>query len=140
MAMSSCTIETSDNGDFDGYWHLEKVDTLATNGVCDLSQRRIFWGVQFKLIACKDVDRDGLHGHYFRFRQTSDSIIVHTPFKDNWHQDQGTNGGDIPITVMNDSIRTYGINNLEEPFLKEKLKGDRMILRSKTLRLYFTKF
>lgn len=29
---SSCTIEASDNGDFDGFWHLERVDTLTTGG------------------------------------------------------------------------------------------------------------
>ena len=29
LGMSSCTLETSDNGYFDGYWHLERVDTLA---------------------------------------------------------------------------------------------------------------
>ncbi|MDY2692200.1 MAG: lipocalin-like domain-containing protein, partial [Prevotella sp.] len=30
MLVSSCDMETSDNGDFDGYWQLASVDTLAT--------------------------------------------------------------------------------------------------------------
>ena len=34
MSLTSCEIETSENGDLDGYWHLEQVDTLATGGVC----------------------------------------------------------------------------------------------------------
>ena len=33
---SACTLETSDNGDLDGYWHLEQVDTLATGGKLNL--------------------------------------------------------------------------------------------------------
>lgn len=139
FSLSSCTLETSNNGHFDGYWHLERVDTLATGGWCDYSTRRVFWGVQFKLLSCNDADVSP-RGYYFRFDQTPDSIIVHTPYKNNWHQDNGPNGGDIPVIVVNDELREYGINNLREPFFKEKYKSDKMILRSETLRLYFTKF
>lgn len=28
MVFSSCEMETSKNGDLDGYWHLESIDTL----------------------------------------------------------------------------------------------------------------
>ena len=48
LVLSSCTIETSDNGDFDGFWHLERVDTLATGNYLDLSKERVFWGVQHR--------------------------------------------------------------------------------------------
>lgn len=30
LTLSSCEVETSQNGDLDGFWHLEQVDTLAT--------------------------------------------------------------------------------------------------------------
>ena len=113
VALASCEIETSDNGDFDGFWHLERVDTLATGGTLDLSKKRVFWGVQYKLISVRDVDKDKQHGYYLRFTQTSDKIVTHTPYKD---------------------------NNLEEEFVKEKLNGGQMILRSKTLRLKFKRF
>ena len=83
--LASCEIETSDNGDFDGFWHLERVDTLATGGTLDLSKKRVFWGVQYKLISVRDVDVD-------------------------------------------------------KEFVKEKLNGGQMILRSKTLRLKFKRF
>ena len=143
LVLSSCTIETSDNGDLDGFWHLERVDTLATDNYLDLSRERVFWGVQHKLISCASITPTNMYsfrGYYFRFEQTGDSLILHSPYKNNWHQDHGENGGDIPATVVNDSIRSYGINNLREAFYKEKLKGDKMMLRSKMLRLYFTKF
>lgn len=135
---ASCEIETSDNGDFDGFWHLERVDTLATGGTLDLSKKRVFWGVQYKLISVYDIDKEGTFGYYLRFKQTSDQIVTHTPYKNNWHQDV-ENGGDHPIDDPT-QLAPYGINNLEEEFVKEKLNGGQMILRSKTLRLKFKRF
>lgn len=136
--LASCEIETSDNGDFDGFWHLERVDTLATGGTLDLSKKRVFWGVQYKLISVYDIDKEGTFGYYLRFKQTSDQIVTHTPYKNNWHQDV-ENGGDHPIDDST-QLAPYGINNLEEEFVKEKLDGGQMILRSKTLRLKFKRF
>ncbi|WP_278691579.1 lipocalin-like domain-containing protein [Leyella stercorea] len=136
--LASCEIETSDNGDFDGFWHLERVDTLATGGTLDLSKKRVFWGVQYKLISVYDIDKEGTFGYYLRFKQTHDKIVTHTPYKNNWHQDV-ENGGDHPIDDPT-QLAPYGINNLEEEFVKEKLDGGQMILRSKTLRLKFKRF
>ena len=136
--LASCEIETSDNGDFDGFWHLERVDTLATGGTLDISKKRVFWGVQYKLISVYDIDKEGTFGYYLRFKQTSDQIVTHTPYKNNWHQDV-ENGGDHPIDAPT-QLAPYGINNLEEEFVKEKLDGGQMILRSKTLRLKFKRF
>lgn len=136
--LASCEIETSDNGDFDGFWHLECVDTLATGGTLDLSKKRVFWGVQYKLISVYDIDKEGTFGYYLRFKQTSDQIVTHTPYKNNWHQDV-ENGGDHPIDDPT-QLAPYGINNLEEEFVKEKLDGGQMILRSKILRLKFKRF
>lgn len=136
--LASCEIETSDNGDFDGFWHLERVDTLATGGTLDLSKKRVFWGVQYKLISVYDIDKEGTFGYYLRFKQTRDQIVTHTPYKNNWHQDV-ENGGDHPIDDPT-QLAPYGINNLEEEFVKEKLNGGQMILRSKTLRLKFKRF
>lgn len=137
IALASCDIETSSNGDFDGFWHLERVDTLATGGTTDLSQKRIFWGVQYKLISVRDIDVDKNHGYYLRFNQTNDKIVTHSPYKDGWHQD-AEEGGDTPIDDPK-LLAPYGINKLEEEFVKEKLNGGKMILRSETLRLTFRK-
>ena len=57
LTLASCELETSDNGKFDGFWHLERVDTLATGGSLNLQQKRIFWGVQAKLISARDIDK-----------------------------------------------------------------------------------
>ena len=61
-------------------------------------------------------------------------------FSNHGHQDNGEDGGDIPLTEVTNDLRYYGINNLPEGFAKEALSGSKMILRSKTLRLKFKKF
>ena len=45
-----CELETTDNGDLDGYWHLERVDSLSSQRSVDYGQARIFWSIQFKLL------------------------------------------------------------------------------------------
>lgn len=135
--LASCTLETSDNGDFDGFWHLEQVDTLATGKSANLSNRRVFWGVQYKLINVRDVDVDGALGYYLRFTQTAGDITTYSPYKNGWHEDSA-NGGDTPISDAK-LLAPYGINNIEEHFVKERLTGHTMILVSPTLRLHFRK-
>lgn len=46
MAATSCGdfIETSDNGDLDGYWQLSQVDTLANGVQVDMTSSKVFWG------------------------------------------------------------------------------------------------
>lgn len=137
VSLASCTMESSDNGKLDGFWHLEQVDTLATGGKADLSDKRIFWGVQHKLISIKDYDAESF---YMRFQQTGDSLILSSPYINHWHQDYGDDGGDIPMKELSDNLRRCGINNLEEHFCKERLTGSDMTLRTKELRLIFKKF
>lgn len=135
---ASCEMETSQNGDLDGFWHLEQVDTLSTGGVCDYSGKRIFWGVQHKLISVSDYDgMQSWRGYYFRFAQTGDSLVLNTPYRNLAHQEKG---GDVPVTEVNDSLRRCGFNSLEERFWKEQLSGSKMVLRNKSLRLKFVKF
>ena len=137
VSMASCTMESSDNGKLDGFWHLEQVDTLATGGKADLSDKRIFWGVQHKLISIKDYDTEGF---YCRFRQTGDSLILSSPYLNHWHQDHGDNGGDIPMKSVSDNLRRCGINHIEEHFCKLRLTGEEMILKNEELILKFKKF
>lgn len=133
----ACDIETSDNGKLDGYWHLERIDSLASGGQLDLAQRRIFWAIQAKLINVRDVDYNS-NGCYLRFRQTADSLVIYDPYANHWHQDQ-EDGGDIPITDAT-LLNPYGINALEVHYQKESLSGSKMVLKDDVVRLYFTKF
>lgn len=140
LMFSSCTIESSDNGDLDGFWHLEQIDTLATGNSADFSKKYVFWGIEHKLIAVKETDNASRDKFYFRFEQTSDSLKITRAYVNHGHQDNGEDGGDIPVTEVSSDLRYYGIHVLPEGFQKEALSGSKMILKSKTLRLKFKKF
>lgn len=141
LGMSSCEMETSDNGDLDGFWHLESVDTLSTGGSCNYQERKVFWGVQHKLISIRNFASDAAStGYYVRFNQTGDSLILSSPYANHWHQDYGDDGGDVPVTEINAELRELGMNHLEEHFKKEKISGSKMVLSNNEYRLSFTKF
>lgn len=134
LAMAACELETSDNGRLDGFWHLERIDTLSTGGTLDLSKQTVFWSVQHKLIQF----RGGTQRYYLRFVQTADSLKLTEAFADHGHEG-GANGGDIPVTDGS-VLAPYGVQAVGECFYKESLTGSRMILRSERFRLCFRKF
>jgi len=129
---TSCEIEVDSNGSLDGFWHLTSIDTLQTGGTRDMSNDKIFWSIQKKIL---DVhDRQGSYGEImFRFNHQSDSLLLSSPIVNDRTQ------GDIPLTRI-DSLRPFGINSLNEHFLIETLNGDKMILKSKVLQLNLRKF
>lgn len=131
---TSCDLETSDNGDLDGFWHLERVDTLSTGGTADLSDAKLFWSFEVKLMALQG----GSDRFYLRFRQTSDSLTVFSPYYNAGHE-EGVATGDIPVSDPS-AMSQYGIDSLEVHYKKETLSGSKMVLRSRRLRLYFKKF
>lgn len=137
LLLGACSISTDSNGKLDGFWHLTTIDTLATGGVTDYSQRKVFWGVQAKLISVQDKDI-GHSGYYFRFKHEGDSLIINSPYLNGGHEDM-PGGGDIPINDYFE-LMPLGINGLEEHFVIEKLTGSHMTLRSKLLRLNFRRF
>lgn len=139
MVFSSCEMETSKNGDLDGYWHLESIDTLENGGTCDFSARKVFWGIEHKLILIRDLNVGPFDGFYMRFDQAGDSLLIPKAYRKNQNYGEGDDDAPISADDMED-LRKYGINNLPEGFAKEALSGSKMILRSKTLRLKFKKF
>ena len=53
--MTSCDgLEMSHNGKLEGYWHVVEFDTLATGGVCNMSEGTLFLGVQMHLMSFYD--------------------------------------------------------------------------------------
>lgn len=135
LAISSCTIETSDNGDLDGLWHLERIDTISTGGVCDMSGERIFWAVEHKMLQL----RGGSDIYSFRFNDGGDSLILRDPYVSLAYDNGSQTRGDTILTDPQ-GLRQYGVQHLEEHFLKETMKGSRMVLRTDSFRLHFKKF
>lgn len=132
LFLCSCEFETSDNGNLDGFWHLERIDTLSTGGVCDTSSDLLFWSVQMRLLNVSD--KNNVHTNVnMRFEHSNGNLRVYGAYLDDRMQ------GDPPL---NDAalLRPYGINDLDETFAVEQLTGSRMQLKGSALRLTFRKF
>lgn len=135
LCLMSCDLETSDNGKLDGFWHLERVDTLATGGSLDMSNDKVFWSFQVRLLWLQG----GSSSFYLRFNQEGDSLTINSPYTNEGHEETLGDGGNKPVSDPS-VLRDYGIDALETHYKKEALDGSRMTLRSRRLRLMFRKF
>lgn len=134
MCMASCgdVFETSDNGKLDGYWHLTEIDTLNSGNVADMSEKRVFWAVQGKILNMYDADYDWGYGYMFRFNHTGSSLILSEP-RINFRV-----ASDSLVTDVN-VIRRYGMCALSDTFDVERLSSSHMTLKGRRLRLLFRK-
>ena len=133
LLLTSCDIETSNNGNLDGHWHLVRVDSLATGGTCDFSDARVFWGVQMGLIQVVDHDHDtGHYGYLFNFEHNDNSLRLY-----NAHKHERKDGD--PLVEDVEVLAPLGINALDDLFTIENLTNNEMVLRDNLLRLWFKK-
>lgn len=134
----ACDMETSDNGDFDGYWHLMSVDTLASSKQCDMSQQFVFWAVQSNLIQLRGADRvkEGGVGreYYERFELKNSVLSLYDP-----HEKDRENSDPVITDERLDCLRPYGINGLSEQFEVVTLNSRELVLKSSMLVLRFRK-
>lgn len=130
IALASCTLERSDNGDLDGFWHLTSIDTLATGGYADYSEKQVFWMFQGKLYKTREYTKyTAVVGH---FQMEGDSLFVTDVFKDDRMNDD-------PAIENVSEIYVYGFSAINEHFKIVSLSSSNMTLQSKTLRLGFRK-
>ena len=125
-----CELETTDNGDLDGYWHLEQVDTLSSQRSVDYGQARIFWSIQFKLLQLSDLENNTI---IYNLVYDNQQLTLADPYM----FDRAD--GDSLVTDV-EVLRRYGVNALQENMKVVSLQSDRMILESPVLRLHFKKY
>lgn len=133
LTFAACKLETSDNGQLDGFWKLTRVDTLATGGVLDLRESGIFWSVQMNLISVEDKYQEDAHPILFRFNHTGTTLELSEPYIS--YQYTGDKAVDDVKTLA-----PFGINNLKESFTVETLNSSKLYLSTSQLRLSFTRF
>ena len=131
LLLTSCEIEFSNNGKLDGFWQLIAVDTLSTQHTSDLKTSGRTWAFQGRLLEMRDT-KGGYSDLYFSFEHRGDSLFLDSPYLSDRDVD------DIKITDIN-IVRPYGVNGLKEGFEIENLSNNKLILRSKTLRLMLRK-
>lgn len=133
--MMSCKMETSDNGDLDGFWHMVSVDTLSNSRQTDLSQQKVFWSFQKDLMQLRgSIDQEALQEFYVRFSLQGDQLRLTSLHLRDREKDDPV----VDETTMY-LIYPYGIWRAEETFTVIKLNADEMILQNNELRLRFTK-
>ena len=125
-----CELETTDNGDLDGYWHLEQVDTLSAQRSIDYGQARIFWSIQFKLLQLSDLENNSI---IYNLVYDNHQLTLADPYM----FDRAD--GDTLVTDV-EVLRRYGVNALQETMKVVSLQSDRMVLESPVLRLHFKKY
>ncbi len=131
--LTACTIEHISNGDLDGFWHLEQVDTLGS-ATTDTSDDLLFWAFEARLMHTQG----STDSFYLRFAHRGDSLILSEPYLDGGHDDSLL-GGDSAVSDAT-LLAPYGITQLTDTFLVERLNASAMVLRNNTLRLWFSKF
>lgn len=125
-----CELETTDNGDLDGYWHLERVDSLLSQRSVDYGQARIFWSIQFKLLQLSDLENNTI---IYNLVYDNQQLTLANPYM----FDRAD--GDTLVTDV-EVLRRYGVNALQENMKVVSLQSDRMVLESPVLRLHFKKY
>lgn len=131
MVASCDDVHTYNNGELEGYWRLDKVDTLATGGVKDLSNNLLFWSIQSKILQV--TDHEGKYATTNMIQeQDGNTLHIHDPYTHGWHEDE--------LVTDPERLRPYGINATNEDFVIEMVNGGDMVLRSETLRLNFVKY
>ena len=132
LIMVSCEIESSKNGKLDGFWHLTTIDTIATKGHLDVSEKGYFWSVQMHLLQIARQE-GGTGLIVFRFENKDNTLRIYDPYAN--HRENGD-----PKIIDTSITSLMGINQLDETFKIEKLTSSKMILSSSTLKLYFRRF
>jgi hypothetical protein len=135
LMVVSCELETSGNGDLDGYWQMSQVDTLASGGVADTRESFIYWGVQGKLLQIRYSENDVYLGEglLFRFENNNSSLTLYSPFVHHLYET------DEPVDDV-EILKPFGIYRLEERFSIEQLDEKYMVLNNNILRLHFRRY
>ncbi len=130
--LTSCDVESSDNGDLDGFWQLRAADTLSTGGHSDLTGLSLTWAFQGRLLEMRDLhgQRTDIVSSFSHEGTTLSLFDAYIVDRDN---------GDIRLEDATE-LSPYGVNRLDETFSVEKLDGSKMVLKSEKLRLTFRKY
>ena len=135
MMAVSCELETSGNGNLDGYWQMSQVDTLETGGIADTRESLIYWGVQGNLIQIRYSENYVYLGEglLFRFDNKKSMLTLSSPVIHHLYET------DEPVDDV-EILKPYGIYHLEEKFSIELLDEDSMVLTNDVLRLHFRRY
>lgn len=126
---TSCSLETSNNGDLDGMWLMQSVDTLSTGGTADVREDLIRWSFQVHMMQLRHPKRvlD------FHFQHEGNLLILKDPVIDDRME------GD-PVVTDVEVLREVGLSQLKDTFIVVDLTDEELYLSNKEYLFYFRKF
>lgn len=127
---TSCSFNTDDSGDLGQFWHLMSVDTIATGGTCDMSQRGVYWMAEGSIFQVGIYDGNSNSKYIFKYTNENGRLQLSEPRLNDRRQND-------PLISDVTVLQPYGINALEESFAIESVSGGKMVLASDVLRLHF---
>lgn len=141
IGFSACSFETDKvdgDNDFEGFWHLESIETMPTDStseivIQDFSKGRIFWAFQMKLLQLRDFNDYSVPSLFCRFNIANGKITITEAYTFNESEQQ-----DVPVTEDSVLIH-YGIPTLNTTY-DYSIDGSKMILSTSNIRLRLTKF
>lgn len=132
MSIVSCDVDSSPNGKLDGYWRMQQIDTLATEGVCELDGELLFWSIQNKLLQFVDRKNETTP-YYLRFEHSGNTLELSSPFIDKSQSE------DIPLEDIN-VLKKYGVSSIPISFKIETLSSKSLVLSTQHIRLTLKRY
>lgn len=131
----SCETDTIDgDGKIEGFWHLESIETLATDSttdsITDMSKRYFFWSFQRNLLELSDKTEE-TRILLCRFNVGGGRLTITEVFLPSY-------GSDVPTTDVS-LLKPYGIDKLNATFTYS-IDGDNMTLTDERVRLRLKRF
>ena len=134
ILLTSCDMESSDNGELDAMWYLVKVDSVNNGASRDYRDKRIMWSFQGSLLQMNKTERF-ITSYMAYFKKENGYLKLSAPFLFD-----RVNGDAILTEDRLNEVRGFGINSLEESFHIESLNDEEMILKDDVLRLTFERY
>lgn len=126
LSLTSCTIDTLDNGDLDGAWHLLRINDK------ECKYGNIYWSIQGKLLEATDKS-DLTYRFLLRFQHSGNTLQLSEPYI------YDREDGDKPLDDLQ-LLEHVGIADVSKPFSIVTLNGSRMTLQTADDKLEFRKF
>ena len=134
LMMTACDVETSDNGDLDGFWQMTEMHAAYFSSMegKDMRESGLTWSFQGKLLELRDAT-----GHQqdivMSFEHKGSELRVYNPYF------VERDSGDIKVTNAIDLL-PYGISNTDDTFQVLELSSDKMVLSNPMFMLSFRKY
>ena len=133
LLLVGCDVETSNNGDLDGFWQMTQMADKHVNTIYDMRNSGITWSFQGKLLELRDVKKvhQDIIGSFSH--QDGPLSVNNFYFVD---RDKGDVRIDDPISYL----VPYGVAQTNDKFNVLELSSDQMILESADFLLRFRKY